>query len=163
MSSEKNQDWAMFTPPSDSAIESISDSIHSADSGYFGAASFTCHRCSVSSTTSTSSARSDLPARSITEPTRVSTFVSQHPPPKLDAMQRTYPEPTAELTIGELINLPPTRRSMRDCIKNARDIKAPAPPSKEEKARAFEEMKKVLLLSHAQLNKPQASASSGSQ
>lgn len=157
MFSDKNQDYAMFTPPPESANESaISDSGHMADSGYFGAASFTCHRCSVSSTTSTDSVRSDLLERSTTEPTRVPTFVSHHPPPKLDAMHRTFPKPPTEPSITELLELPPQKLSLRNHVKNARDARVPV-VDKAKETKAFEDIKKALLLSHAAMKKPQSS------
>lgn len=158
MFSDKNQDYAMFTPPPESGNESaISDSGHMADSGYFGAASFTCHRCSVSSTTSTDSVRSDLLERSTTEPVRVPTFTSQHLPPKLDAMHRTFPKPPTEPSIAELLELPPQKLSLRNHVKNARDARVPV-VDKAKEAKAFEDAKKALLLSHATMKKkPQSS------
>jgi len=156
MFSNKNQEHAMFTPPPESRNESaISDSSNLADSGYFGATSFMCHRCSVSSTTSTDSVRSDLLERSTTEPVRVPTFVSQHPPPKLDAMHRTFPKPPAEPSIDELLELPPQKLSLRNHVKNARNVRVPV-VDKAKEAKAFEDIKKALLLAHATMKKPQS-------
>ncbi|KAK1826243.1 hypothetical protein QBC39DRAFT_26978 [Podospora conica] len=157
----KSQDYAMFTPSPEPGNESaISDSAYMADSGYFGSPSLTCHRCSISSTATNDSLRSNLLERSATEPARVSTFVSQHPPPKLDAMHRTFPKPPTEPIIDELLARPPMKLSIQNSIQNsiraqiAREARMPV-IDKAKDAKALEDAKRALLLSYAAMKKPQ--------
>ncbi len=83
-------------------------------------------------------------------PSRSSTSDSQTGGFPADPLSRHYPKPAADIDVAEALAREPRRWSLAYWMKNAKEI-SNASPSKEARARKFDEAKKELLKAKLQL------------
>jgi len=131
-----NDSFSSLMAESESAI---SDMAQSRESGYFP----TSPRSSMSSTLSAESALLPSHPMHVPQPTELA-------PVKLDALSRHFPKPTHEADVAELLERKPGKYSLAHYVKNARDVK-PHVVDKVQQSKAFEDIKKELLLAQQQL------------
>ncbi|KAB5558502.1 hypothetical protein GE09DRAFT_1058501 [Coniochaeta sp. 2T2.1] len=89
------------------------------------------------------------PARAATIAVPQASVITEHKPAGgvvvvVDALSRTFPKPTEEPTLEEMLARPPQKWSVGHYVKNARDAKA-AVRDKDAQAKAFAEAKRELL------------------
>ncbi|KAB5570222.1 hypothetical protein GE09DRAFT_699960 [Coniochaeta sp. 2T2.1] len=84
------------------------------------------------------------PERAATTAVPQASITGHKPIVVVDALSRTFPKPTEEPTLEQMLARPPQKWSVGHYVKNARDAKA-AVRDKDAQAKAFAEAKRELL------------------